>query len=136
MAKAERICKLENDMHGDNVFDVSRPNILSNPFTHIKDRKTLAKRVVKTRDEAIDLYADYFDRMVEKEDSEFRKEFDRMYEAFLKYDVIFIKCFCKLNERCHGDIIISRLNSRLVKSKLEELKKLTHSVLVEEGIVK
>lgn len=119
MALAERICKTENDMTGDNVFDVSRPNILSNPYTHIKDRKTLAKRVVKDRDTAIDLYEQYFDEMVKK-DGDFKKEFDRMYEAFLKYDTIYIKCYCKLTERCHGDIIISRLNKRLVKNKLEE----------------
>lgn len=121
MALAERICKTENDMTGDNVFDVSRPNILSNPYTHIKDRKTLAKRVVKDRDTAIDLYEQYFDEMVKK-DGDFKKEFDRMYEAFLKEEKIFIKCYCKLTERCHSDVIIKKLNQRLVKSKIEELK--------------
>lgn len=121
MAKAERICKLDNDMTGENVFDVSRPNILSNPFTHIKDKKTLAKRVVKNRDTAIRLYEEYFEEMIKKENSDFKKEFDRMYEAFLKYDVIFVKCYCHLNESCHSEIIIKKLNQRLAKSKIEEL---------------
>ena len=123
MAKAERICKLENDMVGDNVFDVSRPNILSNPFTHIKDKKTLAKRVVKDRETAIRLYGEYFDEMVKKEDSEFKKEFDRMYEAYLKYDVIYLKCYCKLDESCHSEHIIKKLRQRLVKSKIDEMMK-------------
>ena len=121
MARAERICKTENDMLGENVFDVSRPNTLSNPFTHIKDKKTLAKRVIKDRETAIRLYKEYFDEMVKRENSEFKKEFDRMYEAYLKYDTIYIKCYCKLDESCHGDYIIKKLNQRLVKSKIDEV---------------
>ena len=120
MARAERVCKIDNDMQGDNVFDVSRPNTLSNPFTHIKEKKTLAKRVAKTREEAIKLYEEYFDRMIAKEDSEFRKEFDRMYDAYLNNDVIYIKCYCKPTENCHGDYIIKKLRQRLVKSKIDE----------------
>lgn len=122
MANAERICKTENDMTGENVFDVSRPNILSNPFTHIKDRTTLAKYVVKDRDTAINLYEKYFDKMMEKTDSDFKMEFDRIYEAFLKYDTIYLKCYCKLDQRCHSDIIIKKLNQRLLKDKLEKIK--------------
>lgn len=110
-------------MQGDNVFDVSRPNILSNPFTHIKDKKTLAKRVVKDRETAIKLYEKYFDKMVEKENSSFKKEFDRMYDAFVNNEVIYLACYCSLSESCHSDLIIKRLNQRLVKSKLEKLKK-------------
>lgn len=121
MAKAERICKTENDMLGENVFDVSRPNTLSNPFTHIKDKKTLAKRVVKDRETAIRLYEEYFDEMVKRENSEFKKEFDRIYEAYLKYDTIYIKCHCKLDQSCHGDYIIKKLKQRLVKSKIDEV---------------
>lgn len=128
MARAERICKTENDMVGENVFDVSRPNTLSNPFTHIKDKKTLAKRVVKDRETAIRLYGEYFDEMVKRENSEFKKEFDRMYEAFVTYDVIYLKCFCKVGndplhpvETCHADYIIKKLNQRLVKSKIDEV---------------
>lgn len=123
MARAERICKVDNDMQGDNVFDVSRPNPLSNPFTHIKEKKTLAKRVVKDRETAIRLYEEYFDEMIQKEGSEFKNEFDNMYNAFLTYDVIYIKCYCKLTETCHGDYIIKKLNQRLVKSKIEQVLK-------------
>lgn len=122
MAKATRVCKTVTPMGGDNVFDVSRPNILSNPFTHIKDRKTLAKRVVKDRETAVMLYEKYFDEMVVKDDA-FRKEFDRMYEVYKTNKEIFILCYCKLDETCHGDIVIKKLQNRLVKEKLEELAK-------------
>lgn len=104
-------------MMGENVFDVSRPNILSNPFTHIKDKKTLAKRVVKDRDTAIKMYEQYFNEMV-KRDETFKAEFDRMYEAFVANEVIYVMCYCKLDEHCHSDIIIKKLNQRLVKEKL------------------
>ena len=122
MAKATRVCKTVTPMSGDNVFDVSRPNILSNPFTHIKDKKTLAKRVVKDRETAISLYEKYFDEMVSKEGG-FKKEFDRMYEAFKSNDEIFVMCYCKLDEACHGDVIIKKLQNRLVKEKLDEITK-------------
>lgn len=121
MAQAIRYCKTTDDMHGDNVFDCSRPHIMSNPFTHIKDKNTLAKRVVKNRETAIAMYGSYFDKMV-VEDELFRKAFDEMYDAFLKYDKIYVGCYCHLNESCHCDYIIRMLNRRLIKEKMKSLK--------------
>ena len=122
MAKATRVCKTDNPITGDNVFDISRPNTLSNPYTHIKSKKTLAKRVVKDRETAISLYEKYFDEMVVK-DGPFKNAFDKMFEAYKKYDEIFILCYCKLNESCHGDYIIKKLQNRLVKEKIDEVLK-------------
>lgn len=117
MAQAIRYCKTTDDMHGENVFDCSRPHILSNPFTHIKNKKTLAKRVVKDRETAIAMYCKYFDRMM-AEDETFRKAFDEVYEAFLKFDKIYLGCYCRLTESCHVDYIIRKLNQRLIKEKM------------------
>lgn len=126
MSKIIRYCKLNEEHSGDNAFDISRPNVLGNPYTHIKDKKTLASVKVKTRDEAIDLYSDYFDKML-LDESEFgdlfRQEWDRMYEAYKKYDTIYIGCYCSLDERCHGDIIKKKLIQRSMKEKIERLKK-------------
>lgn len=126
MAKVIRYCKMEEERSGDNVFDVSRPNVFGNPYTHIKNKETLASVKVSSRDEAIDLYSDYFDRML-KDESEFgdkfREEWDRMYEAYKTFDVIYIGCYCKLDERCHGDIIRGKLIQRSMKEKIEEIKK-------------
>ena len=41
MAKVVRYCKLEEEHSGENSFDVSRPNVMSNPYTHIKREKTV-----------------------------------------------------------------------------------------------
>ena len=49
--------------------------------------------------------------------------FDKMFEAYKKYDEIFILCYCKLNESCHGDYIIKKLQNRLVKEKIDEVLK-------------
>ena len=126
MAKVIRYCKLNEEHYGDNVFDVSRPNIFGNPYTHIKSKETKAQVKVATREEAISLYGSYFDAML-KTDGDvgdlFRAEWDRMYEAYKKYDTIYIGCYCELDEDCHGDIIRKKLIQRSMKEKLDEIKR-------------
>lgn len=121
MAKFIRYCKTQEQHYGDNVFDVSRPNILGNPYTHIKDRETKALVKVKTRDEAIELYSPYFDKMYET-DEVFKEEVDNLYDAFKKYDVIYIGCYCKPSESCHADIIIQKINQRSFKETIQKLR--------------
>lgn len=126
MSKVIRYCKLTEEHYGDNVFDVSRPNIFGNPYTHIKNKETKAQVKVATREEAIRLYDPYFDKMLESEDEVgdlFRAEWDRMYDAYKKYDEIYIGCYCKLDEDCHGDIIRKKLIQRSMKEKLDNIRK-------------
>ena len=125
MAKIIRYCKLDEEHYGDNVFDVSRPNIFGNPYTHIRNRETKAQIKVKTRDEAIELYGHYFDNML-KDNTEvgerFREEWDRMYEAYKTFDEIYIACFCKKSEHCHGDVIAKKLIQRSMREKIAKIK--------------
>ena len=87
MAKVIRYC-IKNETHdGVNNFLIHRPYIFSNPFTHIKDKKTKAKYVVATREEAIELFSDYFETMLETS-PKFKEEWDKMYEAYKTFDVI------------------------------------------------
>lgn len=97
-----------------------RPSILSNPYTHIKDKKTLASFVVKTRDEAIDRYSSYFDRMY-KGNAPFKYIVDEIYERYKHGEDIYLECYCK-PERCHCDVIKEKLEKRLVKEKIKEAK--------------
>ena len=83
-----------------------RPSLLSNPYTHIRDRKTLASFVVKSRDEAIDRYSGYF---------------DEIYERYKRGEDVYLECYCA-PERCHCDIIKEKLEKRLVKEKIKEAK--------------
>ena len=125
MAKITRYCKLKEEHSGPNAFDISRPNIFGNPYTHLKNRQTKAMVKVKNRDEAIDLYDPYFDNVLKDETEvgqRFREEWDRMYEAYKTYDEIFIGCYCHTDERCHGDIIIKKLVQRSMKEKLNKIR--------------
>ena len=120
MSKIIRYCKATDDLVGENVFDVCRPSILGNPYTHIKDKSTKALVRVKTREEAIDLYKKYFKVMMastDKEAKQFQTAFKKIVESYKKFDVVYIGCFCKLNEECHADFIINEV----IKSVAKEL---------------
>lgn len=121
MAKVIRYCIKDETHDGDNNFLIHRPYIFSNPFTHIKDKKTKAKYVVGSREEAIELYEEYFDTMLETS-PKFKAEWDKLYDAYKKYDEIFIGCYCYTNESCHGDIIIEKLKRRSIKDILKSFK--------------
>ena len=106
---------------GDNVYFIHRPYVLSNPYTHIKDKKTLAMFIVPTRDEAIDKYSHYFDIMYGN-DIPFTKVIDEIYEKYRKGEDIKLGCYC-YPERCHGEIIINKLRARLMKEMIKNRKK-------------
>lgn len=128
MGKIIRYCKLTEDHVGDNAFDVSRAGVLGNPYTHIKDRDTKATVKVKTREEAIELYKAYFKNMVESDDPRskpFQREFRKIVDAYKKYDVVYIGCYCHLNESCHGDFIIEQVIRTAVRECILERAKQT-----------
>jgi hypothetical protein len=105
---------------GENNYPIYRPSILSNPYSHIKDKKTLAMFVVKTRDEAIDRYEGYFDRMY-RGNAPFKYLIDEIYEKYKRGEDVYLECYCK-PERCHGDIIKEKLEKRLMKERIKEAK--------------
>lgn len=121
MAKVIRYCVRNETHEGENVFLIHRPFIFSNPFTHIKDKKTKAKYVVSSREEAIDMYNDYFDNML-KISTEFKNEFDRLYDIYKKYDAIYLGCYCGENEPCHGDVIAEKLKRRSIHDVLATIE--------------
>ena len=122
MTQIKRYCVLKEEHNGDNVFRVHRGYILGNPYTHIKNKETKAMVVVKTREEAIDRYGRYFENSL-KLIPEFRAEFERMIEACMKYEEVWIGCYCGLDEECHGDYIIKRLKQECRKRMLKNLLK-------------
>lgn len=117
----KRYCVLSEEHNGDNVFKVHRGYILGNPYTHIKDKTTKAMVIVKTREEAIEKYEKYFDLSL-KLNPEFKEEFERMVDACMEYDEVWIGCYCKLNETCHGDFIIKRLRQECMKRLLKNIR--------------
>jgi len=93
---------------------------LGNPFTHNGKRSNLAKLSFKTVELALEAYEQYFDVMY-GEDEAFTKAFDEIYEYYKTGKDVYLGCFCKPG-KCHGDVIAKKLQQKLVKEKLEEMK--------------
>lgn len=125
MSQIKRYCVLKEEHEGPNAFRVHRGYILGNPYTYIKNKKTKAEVAVDTREEAIDRYERYFEQSL-KLNPEFKKEFDRMVDVCMRYDVVYVGCYCAMNETCHADYIIKRLrqecNKRMVRQVLAKRK--------------
>lgn len=101
-----------------NNYYIARPSVLGNPFTHNGVKTNIAKLAFKTREEAIEAYEKYFDKMYGSDD-EFTKAFDEIYEHYKNGEDIYLQCFCK-PLACHGDIIANKLQKKLIQEKLEE----------------
>jgi hypothetical protein len=95
-------------------------NPLGNPFTHNGVRKSIAKLSFKTREEAIERYDTYFDVMFSG-NKVFRAVIDDMYEKYKRGEDIYLQCVCKPLP-CHGDIIAKKLQQRLLKEKINNIK--------------
>ena len=112
--------KNEDYSQEENNFYIGRSkngNPLSNPFTFNGKKSSIAKLSFKTRDEAIDAFEVYFDRMYGK-DKEITEAFDKIYEKYKNGEDVYLQCFCAPN-RCHGDVIAERLQQKLIREKME-----------------
>jgi len=113
--------KLENHQAEKNNIPIYRGSVLGNPYTHLKLEKTKAIYQVKTREEAIKNYSHYFDLMY-KSNVKFKRAVDILYEKYKNGEDIYLECYCK-PEPCHGDIIIEKLEQRLLKEKIDNIRK-------------
>lgn len=117
---------------GDNVYLIHRPYILGNPYTHIKDKQTKAMFIVPTREEAIERYSHYFDTMYGK-NIKFTKVIDEIYEKYRQGEHILLGCYCEVGKHetkhCHGEVIIEKLQRRLLKENFATIKKMRENLL-------
>ena len=116
--------KFEDHTNSDNTYYIGRSkagNVLGNPYTHNGKRSNLAKLSFRTRDEAIKAYSLYYDAMYGS-DEEFTKVIDEIYEKYKNGEEIYLQCFCK-PEACHGDIIVEKLQQRLLKERIDEMRR-------------
>jgi hypothetical protein len=98
---------------------IGRPSKWANPYTHIKDKQTLAKHIVQTREEAIECYRKYI------EEGEGKHLLNDLHELKDKT----LGCWCH-PESCHGDILCELVDKYcyqeekdLIKKKLSERNK-------------
>jgi hypothetical protein len=74
----------------------------------------------RSREEAIERYSGYFDLMYER-DEDFKAVVDDIYEKYKRGEDVYLACYCK-PEPCHGDIIVQKLQKRLLREKIREEK--------------
>lgn len=96
-------------------------NPLANPFTYNGVKTRLAKLSFKTREEAIDAYKLYFKKMYGLDEG-LTKAFDTIYEKYKNGEDIYLQCCCKPLP-CHGDFLAEELQRKLIKEKMEEIRK-------------
>lgn len=111
----------ENHEGPNNFMCFRGVSVLSNPYTHIKDKKTKALFVVSDREEAIRKYSDYFDKMYGSNIS-FTNEVDQIYEKYKNGEEVYLGCYCA-PLHCHCDIIKEKLQKRLIKEKIDNIRK-------------
>lgn len=78
---------------------IGRGSKWGNPYTSIKDRKTLAKFVVDTREESIEKYWEHVLGSPE------------LMESHKELEGKTLGCFCK-PKSCHGDILVELIESK------------------------
>lgn len=101
-------------------------SILGNPYTDKPVNKTLAIYHVANRDEAIKRYDSYFDTMYGTNEA-FTELIDEIYEKYKSGEDVYLECYCGIGENghknCHGEVIKEKLQKRLIKEKINEIKK-------------
>jgi hypothetical protein len=112
----------QKETHSDspNNFRIYRPYVLSNPYTHLPLEKTKAIYKVPTREDAVKAYDHYFDLMY-RSNLKFKRVVDLIYEKYKAGEDVYLECCCK-PAPCHGDIIKEKLEKRLLKEKISEMK--------------
>ena len=118
------------ETHNKNDFYIGRGSVLGNPYSHIKDRKTKAIYEAKDRDDAIDKYSHYFDLMYGSNKT-FTQAVDEIYTVYKKGEDVYLGCFCT-PLRCHGNIIKEKLEKRLLKERITELRGKNENIIQEQ----
>lgn len=118
---------VEDHSSNENNYPIYRGgSILGNPYTEKPVNKTLAIYHVRSREEAIERYGSYFDLMYSTND-EFKAVVDEIYEKYKNGEDIYLECYCGVGEngvkKCHGEVIKEKLQKRLLKEKIKEIKR-------------
>ena len=98
--KITKIVNMKNEAY--DIY-IGRGSKWGCPFTIIKDRPTLAKEIVDSKEEALSKYKEYLLASPELMDS-----LDELEGKTLG-------CFCK-PEKCHGDVLLELLTQRKLQN--------------------
>ena len=112
--------KEDHSAHPNNYPIYRGGSVLGNPYTDKPLKGTLAVFKAKNREEAIEKYDTYFDTQYGR-NKEFTAIIDEIYEKYKNGETIYLECYCAPLP-CHGDIIVKKLQQRLLKEKIKEAK--------------
>ena len=100
-------------------------SVLGNPYTDKPVSKTMAVYQVKSREEAIERYISYFDMQYGR-NKEFTELIDCIYYLYKMGETVYLECYCDPGKdgkfNCHGEVIVHKLQKRLLKEKIKEAK--------------
>jgi len=112
--------KKEFPPSGEPYFYIGRDrygNVLSNPFTSIKDKNTLAKFIVENREDSIEKYRNYFHSEIEINQM-LQNKINEIYTLYTNGKNVYLGCFCKPLS-CHGDIIKKYIENKYLSNQLK-----------------
>lgn len=112
--------KEDHSAHPNNFPIYRGGSVLGNPYTDKQVSKTLAVYQVRNREEAIERYSSYFDMQYGR-NKDFTKLIDEIYELYKTGEDVYLECYCH-PLRCHGDVIVEKLQKRLLREKIREYK--------------
>ena len=112
--------KEDHTMHPNNYPIYRGGSVLGNPYTDKPLKGTLAVFKAKNREEAIEKYDTYFDTQYGR-NKEFTAVIDEIYEKYKNGETVYLECYCHPLP-CHGDVIVKKLQQRLLKEKIKEAK--------------
>ena len=112
--------KEDHSAHPNNFPIYRGGSVLGNPYTDKQVSKTLAVYQVRNREEAIERYSSYFDMQYGR-NKDFTKLIDEIYEIYKTGEDVYLECYCH-PLRCHGDVIVEKLQKRLLREKIKECK--------------
>ena len=112
--------KEDHSAHPTNYPIYRGGSVLGNPYTDKPLKGTLAVFKAKNREEAIEKYDTYFDTQYGR-NREFTAVIDEIYEKYKNGETVYLECYCHPLP-CHGDVIVKKLQQRLLKEKIKEAK--------------
>jgi hypothetical protein len=112
--------KEDHSAHPNNYPIYRGGSVLGNPYTDKPLKSTLAVFKAKNREEAIQKYDTYFDTQYGR-NREFTAVIDEIYEKYKNGETVYLECYCAPLP-CHGQIIVKKLQQRLLKEKIKEAK--------------
>lgn len=112
--------KEDHSAHPNNFPIYRGGSVLGNPYTDKPLKGTLAVFKARNREEAIEKYSTYFDSQYGR-NREFTAAIDEIYEIYKSGEDVYLECYCH-PLRCHGDVIVEKLQKRLLREKIKEYK--------------